>query len=57
MCIRDRHQAAAILLNTDKKIGDVSQELGYQNASKFAEAFQHVMGVTPLQYRNQGKSM
>ena len=51
------HQAAAILLNTDTKISDISQKIGYQNASKFAEAFQHVMGVTPLKYRNQGKRM
>lgn len=47
------HRAAALLTETDKKVGDIAQESGYQNASKFADAFRDVMGITPLQYRNK----
>lgn len=47
------HWAAALLTETDQKIGEIALEIGYQNASKFADAFRDVMGVTPLCYRKQ----
>lgn len=45
--------AADILLNENKKIGDIALELGYSNASKFAKAFQSVYGVLPKDYRKK----
>lgn len=49
------HQAAALLLSTRQKVSDIAQLLGYQNPSKFSEAFRSVMGMTPLQYRNKSE--
>lgn len=43
--------AAELLKQTDRKVADVAGEFGYNNASKFAAAFQRVMGDTPTQYR------
>ena len=47
--------AANILLNENRKIGDIALELGYSNASKFAKAFQSVYGILPKDYRNRNK--
>ena len=33
------------------QISEISMQLGYDNASKFAAAFKDVMGVTPQCYR------
>lgn len=45
--------AANKLMDGNKKIGDISVELGYSNASKFAKAFQSVYGVLPKDYRKK----
>lgn len=45
--------AANILLNENRKIGDIALELGYSNASKFAKAFKSVYGVLPKDYRKK----
>lgn len=45
--------AAHWLLNENRKIGDIAVSLGYNNASKFAAAFQSVYGVLPKDYRKQ----
>lgn len=48
-----RMQAAAkILRETDRTVLDIAGQVGYENGSKFANAFRSVMGVTPTQYRN-----
>ena len=44
-------RAAELLLQTNMKIIDIAEEVGYCNASKFANAFQSVMGVTPKYFR------
>lgn len=41
------------LLQENKKIGDIAVSLGYNNASKFAIAFQSIYGVLPKDYRKQ----
>ena len=47
-----RMQAAAKLLrSTDRTVLDIAGQFGYDNGSKFANAFRSVMGVTPAQYR------
>lgn len=47
-------KAAAAMLISDRSltIGEISQRLGYDNASKFSAAFKDVMGVTPHAYRS-----
>lgn len=45
--------AAELLRRTDRKVADIAGEFGYANASKFAAAFQRVMGETPTQYRSK----
>ena len=48
-------KAAAEMLISDRRmnVADISQRLGYDNASKFSAAFRDVMGVTPQNYRNR----
>ncbi|MBR1384137.1 MAG: helix-turn-helix transcriptional regulator [Ruminococcus sp.] len=47
-------KAAASMLISDRSltIAEISQRLGYDNASKFSAAFKDVMGVTPHAYRS-----
>lgn len=44
-------KAAELLKNTDKEINEIAASLGYDNASKFSEAFKKVIGVNPSVYR------
>lgn len=50
------HCASQRLLETDLQIGEIALELGYQNPSKFAQAFRAVVGCTPAQYRSDRKN-
>lgn len=43
--------AAKLLQTTDRTVLDIAGQFGYDNGSKFANAFRSVMGVTPAQYR------
>lgn len=54
-CEIKMHAAAQVLLETDIKVTDVATQFGYANTSKFSSAFQRVMGMTPMKYRNQHK--
>lgn len=45
------HAAAKLLRSTNRTVLDIASEFGYANGSKFAAAFQRVMGVTPNEYR------
>lgn len=47
--------AAQQLLDHSQKIGEIAIALGYNNASKFAKAFQSVYGVLPKDYRKKQK--
>ena len=51
-------RAKELLLNTQKSIGEIAAELGYDNASKFSEAFRSYAGDSPSVYRknSHGKS-
>lgn len=44
--------AADLLCQTDRTVLDIANQFGYENGSKFAGVFRDVMGVTPVQYRN-----
>lgn len=45
--------AAKWLLENKMKIADIALDLGYNNASKFAKAFQSVYGMLPKDYRKK----
>lgn len=45
-------RAAALLRSVDKSIGDVSQEVGYDNPKNFARAFRKYFGMTPREFRD-----
>ena len=43
--------AAYALEHTDKPISEIAGEHGYDNSSKFSEAFRSVKGISPKEYR------
>ena len=47
------HKAAKLLLETNQRVIEIAAAMGYQNPSKFTEAFFSVMGKKPLEYRKQ----
>ncbi len=49
---KQRMAAAAKLLRTGRPVGEIAQEMGYQNASKFSSAFSDVFKMTPNKYRS-----
>lgn len=57
-CIRTykMHLAAAELLRSTRTVTDIAGEFGYDNSSKFASAFQSVLGRSPAEYRADGSS-
>ena len=46
-------QAVYLLLNTDKKVADIAESVGYKNASYFHRIFLETYGVSPRIYRLQ----
>jgi AraC-like DNA-binding protein len=46
-------QAVFLLTNTDMKIADISEAVGYENTSFFHRAFVRKYGVTPSKLRNR----
>lgn len=47
--------ACALLLESDKKIADISEEVGYGTIRSLNRSFKQIMKLTPLEYRNQSK--
>lgn len=45
------NEAVNLLSNTDKKIKDISDSLGYTNSNVFIRTFKKIKGVTPTQFR------
>ena len=43
--------AALMLKDSGNSIMEVAGKVGYENASKFAAAFQSIIGMSPSQYR------
>lgn len=43
--------AAKLLLETEQKIIEIAETVGYENSSKFAKAFSDVTGFSPSEYR------
>ena len=48
-------KGAALLAENDKTILEIAGELGYDNGSKFSEAFRSVFGKSPREYRAENK--
>lgn len=44
-------RACELLKHTDRSISDISRETGYENQSKFTQAFKDVTGLLPKEYR------
>lgn len=47
--------AAQLLQDSDISVLEIAGQVGYENASKFAQAFGDVMGMTPTKYRKKHK--
>lgn len=45
--------AAQALIHTDRSVGQLAQEFGYENESKFSAAFKKIIGDTPGVYRRE----
>lgn len=48
-------QAVFLLKNTDKKIDEISRDIGYENVSYFHRIFNSVYGKTPRSFRKECK--
>ncbi len=48
-------QAAHLLVQTNKKIYEICNKLGYQNVPHFIKLFKSGYGMTPQEYRNRNK--
>lgn len=46
-------EACLLLRETDKKIADISEDVGFGSLRSFNRAFKHIMGITPIAYREQ----
>jgi len=44
--------AKALLRNTDKKMYQIAQSVGYENVKYFFRVFKKMEGITPEHYRN-----
>ncbi len=47
------NRASHLLLNSDLKISDIAQQLGYSDVSSFRRAFKRWFGISPRLFRNQ----
>lgn len=52
---RKMFRAAELLRDTDMKVIDIAEEVGYCNASKFSGAFRDVMGTAPRDFQTEHK--
>lgn len=50
-------EACLLLRETDKKIADISEDVGFGTLRSFNRAFKHIMGISPALYREQNRFM
>ncbi|WP_338448848.1 AraC family transcriptional regulator [Niallia oryzisoli] len=55
MIYRRMGEAKKLLINTDMKVREISQLVGYENANYFSRIFAKTMGESPLQYKKNEK--
>ena len=48
-------QAAALLLDTNLRLDDICDRIGYKDPSQFIRSFKQLYGVTPSKYRKQNR--
>lgn len=48
-------QAGVLLAESEKSISQIAAEVGYENQSKFTQAFKSVTGVLPKEYRKRSQ--
>lgn len=48
-------EAARLLRQTDLSVGEIAAQVGYENGSKFTQAFRTVYGILPKDYRKSKK--
>lgn len=48
-------EAARLLRQTDLSVGEIAARVGYENGSKFTQAFRAVYGVLPKDYRKMNR--
>lgn len=48
--------AKKLLLETDDKVYEISQQVGYSNIDYFYSKFKRLVGVSPKEYKNRGRS-
>lgn len=49
------HEAQKMILSTEKKISQISEECGFGNVTYFNRVFRKVTGLTPRQYRSENR--
>ncbi len=49
------NEAARLLTQTDLPIADIAARVGYENGSKFTQAFRDIRGILPKDYRKSKK--
>lgn len=54
---RKMFRAAELMSNSDMRIIDIAEEVGYCNASKFSCAFREVIGVNPKYFQTEHKKL
>ena len=47
----DLENAAGLLRESDRKLSDVAQAVGYDSDGAFHKAFKRILGVAPGEYR------
>lgn len=48
--------ARNMLLNTDKPVSEISQDVGYNHLSHFIKQFREIYGMSPLKFRNKHRT-
>lgn len=46
-------EAAPPAAETDRSVGDIAQQVGYENQSKFSKVFRETFQILPTEYRRQ----
>ena len=47
------NKAIELLQNSDHKVYEIAEEVGYQNFSYFSTSFKKQFGISPFEFRNK----
>ena len=50
-------KAAFIIISTDRMMGDIAFEVGFENQETFSRSFKKYFGISPLQFRNKYRKL